>query len=403
MAKPLDGIRILDWTIWQQGPVSTVMLADLGAEVIKLEERESGDPGRGVTRIGGVDVEEQINFYFEANNRHKKSITLDLKRPEAKEIVYELVAKSDVFVQNFRKGVAGRLGLDYATLKQHNAKLIYANATGYGPLGPDSGEPSFDLMGQARSGIMNAVGEPGMDPMSVSGGIADQMGAVMLAYGILAALLARERQGIGQELDASHLGSMIQLQGLSVSMRLMSGQSLGPSARTAAGNPLWNHYRCGDGKWIALAMIQADRYWIDFCRAIGRPDMLEDERFEDRRGRTKNSAAAIAIFDEAFATKPLDQWLGILKGAGDLIYTIVNSIDDLPEDPQVVANDYVVDFDHPRFGPTQVVGNPIRYSETPADPRGAAPELGEHTEQVLIDVLGYDWDKIGELRDSDII
>lgn len=403
MVQPLDGIRILDWTLWQQGPVSTAMLADLGAEVIKIEERESGDPGRGVTRIGGVDVEEQINYYFEANNRHKKSITLNLKRPEAREIVYALVAKSDVFVQNYRKGVAGRLSLDYSTLKQYNAKLIYANATGYGPLGPDSAEPSFDLMGQARSGIMNAVGEPGMDPLSVSGGIADQMGAVMLAYGILAALMARERHGIGQEVNASHLGSMIQLQGLSVSMRLMRGKALRPGARTAARNPIWNHYKCGDGKWIAFAMIQADRYWIDFCRTIERPDMVEDERFKGPRARAKNAEAAVAIIDDVFAKKPSREWLDILKGGGDLIYTIVNTIDDLPEDPQVLANDYIMDFDHPRFGPTQVVGNPVGFSETPGDPRGAAPELGEHTEQVLIDVLGYDWDKIGELRDAEII
>jgi len=403
MAKPLDGIRILDWTIWQQGPVSTTMLADLGAEVIKLEERESGDPGRGVTRIGGVDVEEQINFYFEANNRHKKSLTLDLKRPEAREIVYQLVAKSDVFVQNYRKGVSGRLGLDYPTLKKYNAKLIYANATGYGPLGPDSTEPSFDLLGQARSGIMNAVGDPGQDPLNISGGIADQMGAVTLAYGILAALMARERHGIGQEVDASHLGSMIQLQGLSVSMRLMKGRSLGPTARTAAGNPLWNHYKCKDDKWIALAMIQANRYWVDFCRAIGRSDMVEDERFKDPDVRSANAEAAVAIIDDAMAKKPSGEWLEILKGAGDLIYTIVNTVDDLPEDPQVVANDYVADLEHPRFGPTQVVGNPVRLSETPGDPRGAAPELGEHTEQVLIDVLGYDWDKIGQLRDAEII
>jgi len=403
MAKPLDGIRVLDWSIWQQGPVSSVMLADLGAEVIKIEERESGDPGRGVVRISGVKVEDQINYYFEANNRHKKSITLNLKRPEGKEIVYELVAKSDVFVQNFRKGVAARLGLDYNSLKQHNPTLIYANASGYGPLGPDSGKPSFDLLGQARSGIMNAVGDPEMDPLAISGGIADQMGAVMLSYGILAALMARERHGIGQEVDASHLGSMMQLQGLGISMQLMMGRALYPAPRTAVRNPLWNHYQCRDGKWIALAMLQSNRYWIDFCRAIDRPDLIDDERFSDMRSRGRNSAAAIAIIDDIFAEKPSDEWLDTLANSGDLIFTIVNTIDDLPQDPQVIANDYVVDFEHPRFGAVNVLGIPIRFSETPGDPKGAAPELGEHTEQVLIDVLGYDWERIEALRDGEII
>src|SRR5712691_4680100 len=211
MNRPLDGVRILDWTIWQQGPVATMMLGDLGAEVIKLEERVGGDPGRGVMSVAGVLIgtSEGHNFYFEANNRHKKSLTLDLKKPEAKEIVYKLVEKSDVFAQNFRKGVAARLGLDYQTLSQYNPKLIYASASGYGPEGPDSGEPSFDYMGLARSGIMNAVGEPDMDPQSITGGIADQMGAIMLAYGVMTALVVRERYGIGQEVDTSHLGSMM--------------------------------------------------------------------------------------------------------------------------------------------------------------------------------------------------
>ena len=151
MVMPLEGIRVLDWTIWQQGPVSTMMLGDLGAEVIKIEERVGGDPGRGVMSIAGTGMAGQRNYYFEANNKHKKSLTLDLKKPEAKQIVYKLAEQSDVFVQNFRKGVAGRLGLDYTTLSEHNPKLIYASASGYGPIGPDSAEPSFDAMGLARS------------------------------------------------------------------------------------------------------------------------------------------------------------------------------------------------------------------------------------------------------------
>ncbi|MCZ6463076.1 MAG: CoA transferase, partial [Proteobacteria bacterium] len=161
MAMPLDGIRVIDWTIWQQGPICSVLLADLGAEVIKLESREGGDPGRSIVTGAG----DKPNFYFEANNRNKKSLTVDLKQQEARELVHRLVARSDIFVQNFRKGVPARLGLDYATLRQHNEKLIYASATGYGPEGPDSGEPSFDHLGLARSGIMMAAGEPDMDPL----------------------------------------------------------------------------------------------------------------------------------------------------------------------------------------------------------------------------------------------
>ncbi len=200
MSGPLDGIRIIDWTIWQQGPVATQMLADLGAEVIKIEERERGDPGRGITAVAGSStVKSGRNYYFEANNKHKKSIALNLKQPEAREIVHRLAARSDVFVQNFRKGVAQRLGLGYAELAALNPRIIYASASGYGPEGPDSGEPSFDYLGQARSGIMNAVGTGSTAPTYVYGGIADQMGAIMLAYGVLAALFARERTGSGRK------------------------------------------------------------------------------------------------------------------------------------------------------------------------------------------------------------
>jgi crotonobetainyl-CoA:carnitine CoA-transferase CaiB-like acyl-CoA transferase len=404
MPMPLDGVRVIDWTIWQQGPVAGAMLADLGADVIKLEERESGDPGRGILSMAGVDLTDRPNFYFEANNRNKKSITLDLKQQEAREIVYGLVEKSDVFVQNFRKGVAGRLGLDYATLKKHNPKLIYASATGYGPEGPDSAEPSFDYLGLARSGIMNATGEPDMPPLAIAGGVADQMGAIMLAYGILAALLAREKHGVGQEVDASHLGSMAMLQGLSLSSKLMMGFPLGRAFRNQAGNPLWNHYRCQDDKWLALAMLQPDRYWAHFSVAIGRPELADDERFADLRARGANAGACIAILDEVFASKSRAGWIHTLRGSpGDFIFSVVNSVDDLPTDPQILANDYVVDFEHPQHGTTKVMGMPVKLAETPGQLRMPAPELGQHTEEILLDVLGYDWDRVTELRKREVI
>jgi crotonobetainyl-CoA:carnitine CoA-transferase CaiB-like acyl-CoA transferase len=404
MAMPLEGIRVLDWTIWQQGPVCTTMLGDLGAEVIKIEAREGGDPGRGILKMAGVDLSDRPNFYFEANNRNKKSLTLDLSKPEAREVVYGLVAKSDVFVQNFRKGVAARLGLDYATLAAHNPKLVYASASGYGPHGPDSGEPSFDHLGLARSGIMLAAGEPDMPPLAIAGGVADQMGAIMLAYGVLAALLARERLGVGQEVDASHLGSMAMLQGLSLSMRLMMGGAMPRGFRKSASNPLWNHYACSDGKWLALAMLQADRYWADFSRAIGRPELADDERFASMLDRARNGPACVEILDAVFATKSRDEWIRALRDSpGDFIFTIVNSVQDLPDDPQMQANDYVIDFDHPQFGKTPMMGMPVRLSRTPGGVRLPAPEHGQHTEEVLLELLDYDWERITELRKKEVI
>ena len=402
MPMPLEGLRVIDWTIWQQGPVASAMLGDLGADVIKIESKDGGDPGRGIVAIAGQKGA-RLNFYFEANNRNKQSLTLDLKQPEAREIVYRLTAISDVFVQNFRKGVADRLGLGAAELRGRNPRLIYANATGYGPEGPESGDPSFDQLGLARSGIMFAAGEPDMPPQAIGGGVADQMGAILLAYGVLAAVVARERYGMGQVVDASHLGSMSFLQGLSLTSRLINGAAFPRVPRARAFNPLWNHYRCGDDKWLALAMLQPDRYWADFTRAIGRPELETDARFATMGARAGNCAALIEIFDQVFAQKPRAEWLDILRKGGDFIFTIVNSLNDLPTDPQMLANDYIVDFDHPTYGTTQYVGIPVRLSETPGSIRSAAPEHGQHTELLLTELLGYGWDEVSALRERGVI
>ncbi|MBI2963942.1 MAG: CoA transferase [Deltaproteobacteria bacterium] len=403
MPMPLEGIRAVDWTIWQQGPVCSAILGDLGADVIKIEERVGGDPGRGMLRLAGLETNDRPNFYFGANNRNKRGITLDLKKPEARDVVYRLVETSDVFVQNFRKGVAERLGIGYGDLRRRNPKLIYASANGYGPLGPESANPSFDYLGQARSGIMMAAGEPEMPPCLIGGGVADQMGAIMLAFGIVTALHARERFGVGQEVNASLLSSMMFLQGLNLSARLILGRAMPRASRTSTFNPLWNHYRCADGRWIALGMLQADRYWKDFCRAVGAADLADDPRFQDTPSRLANAGAAIAGVAAAFEKKPLAEWVAILESAGDFVFAPVASVDDLPDDPQVRANDYVVDFEHPTFGRLQTIGMPFQLSETPGSVRRPAPEFGQHTEEVLTELLGYSWDDVARLRAAEVI
>lgn len=402
MPMPLEGIRVIDWTVWQQGSVCSAMLGDLGAEVIKIEERIAGDPGRGLMKMNGIDLTDRPDFYFEANNRNKKSITLDLKKAPAREIVYRLVARGDVFVHNFRKGVPERLGLNYESLRAHNAKLIYACASGFGPEGPESADRAYDQLGLARSGIMCAVGEPNMDPLGVAGGIADQMGAIGLAYGVLAALMARELHGVGQRVDASQLGSMMMLQGLHLSFALTMGTGMPRVERKAATNPLWNHYRCKDGRWICLGMPQADRYWPEFCRALERPELARDDRFANLLARAQNARAAVAILDEVFASKPLEEWEEILR-AGDFVFTAVNQVDQLASDAQAIANHYVEEFDHPTYGRIKVPGIPVTFSETPARLREPAPAFGQHTEEVLIETLGFTWEQIGQLRRDEVI
>lgn len=404
MTMPLQGICVVDWTIWQQGPVATAMLADMGAEVIKVEELQRGDPGRNSSvwrdQFG---IDSDINFYFENNNRHKKSIAVDLKKAAGREVVRRLADRSDVFVQNFRKGVAARLGLDYRTLSQRNPKLIYASASGFGPEGADSGQPAFDFVGLARSGMMLTAGESDMPPLYLRGGIADQMGAIMLAYGVMTALVARERLGIGQEVDVSHLGSMLFLQGVNVAARLMTGQEFPRTSRARAASPLHNYYRCADDRWLCLAMLQSDRFWSDFCRTVGLEALAADSRFSTMEGRANHCEELVCRLDRVFATRPRAEWMKVLREAGDFIFTPVNTLADLASDLQVVENKYIDDFDHPRLGRLKVVGVPVRLSQTPGSALGPAPQLGEQTEAVLSDICGYGREEIAQLRAEHVI
>jgi crotonobetainyl-CoA:carnitine CoA-transferase CaiB-like acyl-CoA transferase len=225
----------------------------------------------------------------------------------------------------------------------------------------------------------------------------------MLAFGVVTALHARERFGIGQEVDASLLGSMTWLQGLNVAARLVLGAAMPRASRTWTFNPLWNHYRCADDRWIALGMLQADRYWKDFCRVIGAEEAAEDPRFADTANRLANAGEAIAILAATFEKRPRDEWLALLRESGDFVFAPVQSVNDLPDDPQIVANELVIDVEHPAHGTMQAIGMPFRLSETPGTVRRVAPEFGQHTEEVLLEDLGYGWDEIERLGAKGVI
>ncbi|MCL0102077.1 CoA transferase [Dehalococcoidia bacterium] len=395
---PLKGIRVLDWTMWQFGPVSTSMMGDMGADVIKIEGFD-GDAGRMMKANHPLGR----NPYFESCNRSKRGVVVNLKSEAGREVIYRLVKDADVFVQNFRQGVAGRLEMDYQTLKQHNPMLIYASANGYGPKGPESAGPSFDGCGQARAGLMLAATPFGAsEPSTVQGGVSDQIGAIMVCLGVLSALVARHEQGIGQELDVSHLSSTMWLQGLHISMNGISGKHDEPFNRRKPLNPLSNYYRCKDDRWIRMMLLQADRYWPRFTQVLGMEEFLEDPRFDTLASRGENNTAMVDILDERFATKTYDEWDAAFKANGDFIYAKVQALDELGDDPQVQANGYIVDFDHPVLGTVKQCRHPINYYETPAGIWREAPEFGQHTEEVLLEA-GYDWDDISNLRDAGAI
>ena len=407
---PLTGLKVVDWTIWQFGPVAAMMLGDLGADVIKVETLD-GEPGRALFTVSGIDrsLMGERNSYFEANHRNKRGIAVDLKKPAGVEIIHKLISDSDVFLQNFRKGVAERLGLGYEDLKQINPQLIYGSGSGYGPDGPDAGKPALDTVGQARSGLMYATGPEGTDPYPVQGVISDQMGGIMLSWGVLAALVARERTGLGQRVDASHLGSSIWLQGLSVSMGMLTSHK--PASETnmtskppreRAYNPISNYYQSKDGRWLMLANLEADRYWPSFAEAIGLKHLTKDSRFIDTEARAANNEELIQILDETFATKTYEEWDELLSTDGDQIFAPVQRLMELWDDPQVQANEYIVEVDHPVLGRVKLANHPIGYGETPSSIRRLAPEVGEHTEEVLLE-QGYTWDDIARLQDDGVI
>ena len=398
---PLDGMRVIDWTMWQFGPVSTMMLADMGAEVIKVESLD-GDHGRQVGRSVGIDsrLPQGLSAFFEGLNRQKLGIAVNRKTPEGLEIMYKLVAKSDIFVENFRKGVAERLGLGYEDLIKYNEKIIYASASGYGPKGPDAGKPAFALTAEARAGALWWFGPPDDTPHQLD--IADQSAAIMLSYGIVGAIVARERFGFGQKVDVSHLGSMIWARGMKNQISLLVDQEYTRFDQKRPGNVLWNYYKCKDGQWIAFSMGQ-DRYWPPFCRAIGRTDFIEDTRFNTSEARYENREGLVKLLDEIFISKTRDEWERSLRGNDEIIWEMVQRNLDLPRDPQVVANEYIVDYDHPVIGPSKWLQTPVTYSKTPLSTRKMAPALGENTEETLTELLGYTWDEIVALKDKNVI
>jgi crotonobetainyl-CoA:carnitine CoA-transferase CaiB-like acyl-CoA transferase len=291
----------------------------------------------------------------------------------------------------------------YHNLVQYNPKLIYASASGLGPKGPEADRPVTDNTALARSGMMSTMGEADLPPLRLSPGLADQMGAIILAYAILTAIIAKERFGIGQEVDVSLLGGVTAMQTLVLTSVLLLGKELPKVSRAKAANPLSNHYFCANGKGIAFGMLQGDRYWPAFCEALGREDLRDNPRFRDAKARAENAEEIVATLDKIFATKTSDEWLRHFDESGDFICAPVNSISDVCRDPQMLENDYIVDFDHPSLGKVKLPGIPFSLSATPGTVRRAAPQFGEHTEEVLTEVGGYTWDEIAKLREQGVI
>ncbi len=401
MDGPISGIRVIEITTFHQGPTAGSLLGDMGADVIKVEPK-AGDPGRGFMRVIGVMQNiKGRNHFFEACNRSKRSIVLDLKKKKGLEIFLKLIDSADVFLTNLSIDAPYRMGINYEALSARNPGLIYAHVSGWGREGADANAPCYDYVGLARAGTMMMCGEEGAPPQNIVPGLADYLGGVMGAFSVCAALYAREKTGKGQLVDTSQFGAMINLETTTLAAACMHGQEYPRPVRAKARNPLYNHYKCRDGKWIAIALLQPDRGWSTFCKVTGLEELEHDPRFENLEVRGEHAAEMVSILDEKFATRTREEWMDIFKGA-DLIYAPVQSALEVAGDPQAMANDYFVWFDHPVFGRTKTIGFPWMFHGTPASIKREAPELGQHTEEILLE-LGFNWDDISSLKSEEVI
>ncbi len=393
MSTPLDGIRVLDFTRYQQGPFATVMLADMGAEVIKVEEPNGGDFGRRMWREA-----DGFSAFWEAIDRGKQSVCIDLRDERGRDLALALGATCDVVVENFRTGTMEGWGLGYEQFRERNPRVIYAQATGWGTKGPLALFPSFDQISQAHSGFaQHSGGGPGSTPAIPYPGVADQSGAMNLAFGIMTALFARERTGQGQRVECSLLGTQIALQAPEILHTLHTGAE---HPRPFRANATIGHYQCSDDRWVMVVALD-QKFWPRLTRALGLDGLADDERFSRGALRQANKDELEALFEPAFRSNTSAHWLARLREC-DVPASIVQDYAALADDEQAIANGYIVEQDLPRFGRHKVVGLHIQLSETPGRVGSPAPELGVDTMPVL-QGLGIPEARLRELKDAGVI
>jgi len=406
MMLALEGVKVIDVSQVAAVPMAARHLADFGADVIHVEHPVRGDSWRvfqaGQSK-GTYGAQSEINYNWENFNRNKRSLTLDLSLEGGRDIIYSMITQADILVTNLRPFEREKFGLEYDTVHQRNPKLIYGSLTGFGQKGPDRNNPSYDAIAYwARSGIPHRLRWLGAPLPYYSAAIGDNVAALALAYGIMTALYVRGKTGIGQNVDVSLFHTGIYQLSCDISGALVTGKDCDewkyPSLEDVL-NPLSNIYETKDGRWLYIAMLQPDRWWSRVCQALGREDLEHDSRFKTFEVRKKNHVALNRIFSEIFRSKTLEEWKPRLEG---IPYAPYQNFIEVIDDPQARANEIFVPIDHPTYGNMEVVASPIQLSETPATIRMPAPEMGQHTEEVLLE-YGYTWEEIGRFKEQGVI
>ncbi|HSO95395.1 MAG TPA: CoA transferase [Acidimicrobiia bacterium] len=398
MSGPLEGIRVVELGVWVAGPAAGGILADWGAEVIKIEPRD-GDPARGFLAMLGGDV--PFNPPFELDNRSKRSIVVDLAVPAGQALALELLDQADVFLTNIRLDALERLGLDAPRLLERHKSLVYGIITGYGLEGPERLRAAYDIGAfWARSGIAGLLAAPGGDPPFQRGGMGDHGAGMALAGGICAALTARARTGEGQLVATSLLRHGMYTIGFDLNTALRFGVPIGTATHATMGNPAINCYQDRDGRWFWLIGLNEDRHWPDLCRAVGRPDWIDDPKFATGRARRQHLDELIPALDAIFATATREEWGTNLDREG-MWWAPVQTTDEVLADPQARAGGGFVDVPDGSSHQT-MINSPVDFLGTPNAPRGMPPDLGEHTDAVLRE-LGRDAATIAALRADGVV
>jgi formyl-CoA transferase/CoA:oxalate CoA-transferase len=392
---PLAGVRILDLSRILSGPFATMIFADLGADVIKLENPRTGDD----TREWAPPYQGDQSAYFLSVNRNKRGIAVDLKAAQGREVALRLVDRADVLVENFRPGTAARLGLGYDDLHARNPGLIYASISGFGQTGPYASEPGYDAIAQALGGIMSVTGEADGEPVRVGNSAADLSAAMWAAIGILAALHARHTSGCGEWIDISLLDGQIAWLTYLAGGYFASGEV---PRRYGSAHPSIVPYqalRTADGH--LMVAVGNDTLWRRFAPLIGLPELVDDPRFDSNPQRVANRAELIPLIEAALATRGSVAWADELSRVG-IPAGPINNVDAALEHPQVAARDMVLSTEHPTAGTLRMTGSPIKLSRYTATVRRPPPTLGEHTDAVLGE-LGYSAAEISALRDEGVV
>jgi crotonobetainyl-CoA:carnitine CoA-transferase CaiB-like acyl-CoA transferase len=404
MIKGLEGIRGVEVGGMAAMPLAGMIMSTWGAEIIHVEPPGRGDFQRRLLelRASGKAQGSPINYLWEHVDRNKKSIAIDIGAPEGRNILYKLIASADVFLNNLRPYELEKFKLTYDLLSKINPRIIWANLTGYGLRGPEKNTGGYDSVAfWARSGAMDLVHDGDSPPQVSRPAYGDSSTSLSLLAGIMAALYIRERTGLGQEVEVSLYNTATYIMGFDISGCLATGEDAFRTDRRKVPNPIRNHYPTKDGRWIMLGMTNSEHYWPNFCQTMGRPEWKEDPRFVTAGARAKHGEELIAAIEEIFRSKTYEEWTGIL-GAGSLIWAPVMTALEVTRDEQARTNDFFIEWDHPQHGPFRMVNNPIRLSRTPAEIRRGAPDLGEHTDEVMKG-LSYSPGEIARLRKAAVI